>query len=413
MSENKTISKIFDYLPEYVAIAIVSIGAIAKFVPSLSSYLTPNGIQAAISVIIISILLTLLRINHSLRKIKYDGIPVPSTYTESIGFDWVINGNSNDEKTVIYIGYINSAVENNIISQINSSEIRLTIIININAFSLLPENKRKEIYGTQNSILLSNTPEDTISIFGYSQGECNKITFIRKYINGSGYYSVDHYPYKGFLTEISSAFEKKYLKKGIELTNKSMMNFVSEYQKTRDIFNLHKEKKGKYTIKHRAEFFDKATILVRNADSTIHAIDLTPINNWVTDRVFRDYMEAQKTADAKEKQRIKVISFNEIKNDMPNFNLYVKAMKEAGVDLFFLEKKEFDNLEDYPNAGVLNIDDEVSISFYKPESGAESGKVSFLKSDIEDAEKEFKDLLGRTKTLEEVQDILSNSTNDN
>lgn len=318
-----------------------------------------------------------------LQKIKEDGLPVPVSYMDDIGFDWIFN---TDTEKKIYIGFVNEEILNNILLK---PHISTQLIINIHTFSSLTHEQRGDIFNAQtknsSNIIISNTPVDYVAVFEYIKGLCDRATFIRKVIDSeNSYYSIRYAKHNNLLRQISDLHKESYRDtSSIIVDSNGLMNFVTKFYNERDIFNISDLNEGGmvYPIPFRDEFFDRCTELIKQAKAEILGIDLTPFENWKSDGVFQTYFDAHirdEKIDILDKRRIKIINFDKISVNLDIIQMYIKKMNELNVQVRFLDSSF---AKDEKNGAVI-IDNEVCVDFKNPEKGSQFGTISFLPKDI-------------------------------
>lgn len=129
------------------------------------------------------------------------------------------------------------------------------------------------------------------------------------------------------------------------------------------------------TLYDRDALFDAGSEIASLSQSTLHAIDFIPPEEWIETPIFSQYANAHKRARGKA-VRIHIIDgIDKVLNDRKLYEDYAAFMKKYNITLKMMLRDDYLKLGFEPR-GSLIIDDSVGVIAVNPELGAPQGEVA-------------------------------------
>ena len=237
-----------------------------------------------------------------------------------------------------------------------------------------------------NNVHPSPCPLEQCSIFISNNGTLKECIIIRFLPEEGFYWTASVKENREFLTYMEKTYDYHYVRgtpQRKELADKfDALCFakVAEERIKKDE-ELHR---GEYFFANRILQYEFASELVKSAESCILAIDGTPPSQWLNQDYLKKYLEENAVAAAPDKRRVHIYDQAELKNSEEDYEKYINLMREFGIDISFLEKRQASRLGISAYHGFVILDRQVMFLAYDDRSPSEEGVAYFDQDKVKD-----------------------------
>jgi len=387
------------FITKILLFLLLLLHIVARFIPPLKDFLKNNGIYDA--VVLGATLLIVTQLDIIIANIKIS-LANPFKKKSITSASSIIDKVQNYDYINFYIGTYDEAIVKALLENTKFDNINIKYYLNpeiLNKFDITT------LIGKKSLFYISNVPIDSIVVLYFIADSCDQLEIIRPLRNGK-FYSVEVKNDSEFINAFQQNYANCYERKNsFDINNQLVCKLVTYFHKKRDDELVGLFNNSNLNIALRSQFFEYGIELVKIAKHSLLAVDFIPPELWVNDPIVRQYADVHKV-NVPTKKRIHIYNADKIKIKHSAYLEYMRLMKEARVDLFFLDEKNFDRGK-YEKRGTLIIDNCCGIIAINPEDGATFGEVELNPFRINEYNKRFEEIYKKVITKEEFEKILN------